>query len=289
MSMQASASATSFGESRSPDAISALMAAERAAAARQRRRTAAVWACRAAVLVAFLGLWEWGVRAGRIDPFFFTQPSAVWSFLLQEFAAGDIWTHVVVTIRETVLGFAIGSAAGMVAGLLRVQYRFGAAVSDPFLTVLNVLPRVALAPMFIIWFGLGEASKVALAVSLVFFIMMINTEAGIRSLDRELFIAMRAMGATERQLFWKVMLPGAVPAIFSGLRLGAVYALLAVVVGEMIAARAGLGQRIAFFGASFRTEGVIGTILILAVIGLGLNAAVSLVERRLLRWRGDAT
>lgn len=257
--------------------------------ARRRRRTAAVWLVRALVLVLFLGSWQGAVTAGLIDPFFFSQPSAIWGFLVEEISDGGIWPHVVVTLRETLLGFALGAAAGVAAGIVRMQFPFVAGVSDPFLTILNVLPRVALAPMFIIWFGVGEGSKVALAVSLVFFIMMLNTEAGIRSLDRELILTMRALGATDRQLFWKVMLPGAVPSIFGGMRLGVVYALLAVVVGEMISARMGLGQRIAFYAASFRAEGVLGTILVLAMIGLSLNFVVARAEASLLRWKGEAS
>lgn len=256
--------------------------------ARRRRRTTAVWLVRALVLVLFLGSWQWAVSAGLIDPFFFSQPSAIWNFLVEEIRDGGIWPHVVVTLRETLAGFALGAAAGVAAGIVRMQFPFVAGVSDPFLTILNVLPRVALAPMFIIWFGVGEGSKVALAVSLVFFIMMLNTEAGIRSLDRELILTMRALGATDRQLFWKVMLPGAVPAIFGGMRLGVVYALLAVVVGEMISARMGLGQRIAFYAASFRAEGVLGTILVLAMIGLSLNFVVARAEASLLKWKGEA-
>jgi NitT/TauT family transport system permease protein len=255
--------------------------------ARRRRRTFWVWAGRALVLVLFLGSWEWAVAARVIDPFFFSQPSAIGGFLAEEIRDGSIWPHVVVTLRETLLGFAIGASAGVAAGIVRMQFPYVADVSNPFLTILNVLPRVALAPMFIIWFGVGEGSKVALAVSLVFFILMLNTEAGIRSLDRELILTMRALGATDRQLFWKVMLPGAVPAIFGGMRLGVVYALLAVVVGEMISARMGLGQRIAFYAASFRAEGVLGTILVLAVIGLVLNFIVVWSEAKLLRWKGD--
>ncbi|TXL73593.1 ABC transporter permease [Vineibacter terrae] len=256
--------------------------------ARRRRRTAWVWAARAIVLGLFVGLWQWTVDIGAIDPFFFSQPSAIAGFLVEEVRDGSIWPHVLVTLRETLVGFAVGAGGGVAAGIVRMQFPFVADVSNPFLTILNVLPRVALAPMFIIWFGVGEGSKVALAVSLVFFILMLNTEAGIRSLDRELVLTMRALGATDRQLFWKVMLPGAVPAIFGGLRLGVVYALLAVVVGEMISAHMGLGQRIAFHAASFRAEGVLGTILVLAVIGLGLNLAVVRAEQVLLRWRGDA-
>jgi NitT/TauT family transport system permease protein len=248
-----------------------------------------VWTVRALVLALFVGLWEWAIRTKLLDPFFFSQPSAIAAFLVEEFRDGSIWAHMLVTLRETLAGFALGAAAGIAAGIVRMQFPFAAEVSNPFLTILNVLPRVALAPMFIIWFGVGEGSKVALAVSLVFFILMLNTEAGIKSLDRELILTMRALGATNRQLFWKVMLPGAVPSIFGGLRLGVVYALLAVVVGEMISARMGLGQRIAFYAASFRAEGVLGTILVLAMIGLALNFVVARAEALLLRWKGEAT
>jgi len=257
--------------------------------ARRRRRTLSVWTTRAIVLALFLGAWQWSVDAGLIDPFFFSQPSAIAGFLEEEIRDGSIWPHVIVTLRETLVGFALGAAAGVAAGIVRMQFPFVADVSNPFLTILNVLPRVALAPMFIIWFGIGEGSKVALAVSLVFFILMLSTEAGIRTLDRELIVTMRALGATDRQLFWKVMLPGAVPAIFSGMRLGVVYALLAVVVGEMISAQMGLGQRIAFYAASFRAEGVLGTILVLAMIGLVLNFVVVRAEAVLLKWKGEPT
>lgn len=267
--------------------LDTLARSEAARIAQWRRRNAAVWLTRAVVLALFLGLWEWAIAAGLIDPFFFSQPSAIWNFLVEEFQGGGIWPHVIVTLRETLLGFAIGAAAGVAAGIVRMQFPFVGAVTNPFMTIINVLPRVALAPMFIIWFGVGEGSKVALAVSLVFFILMLNTEAGIKSLDRELVLTMRALGATDRQLFWKVMLPGAVPSIFGGMRLGVVYALLAVVVGEMISARLGLGQRIAFYAASFRAEGVLGTILVLAMIGLVLNYAVSYAEGALLKWKGD--
>jgi NitT/TauT family transport system permease protein len=270
-------------------AVDTLERSETQRAARRRERTIWIWMVRAIVLALFLGGWEWAIRLKLLDPFFFSQPSAIADFLAGEFSRGAIWPHILVTLRETLVGFAIGAASGVAAGILRMQFPFAAEVSNPFLTILNVLPRVALAPMFIIWFGIGEGSKVALAVSLVFFILMLNTEAGIRSLDRELILTMRALGATDRQLFWKVMLPGAVPAIFGGMRLGVVYSLLGVVVGEMISARMGLGQRISFYAASFRAEGVLGTILVLAVIGLALNFLVVRAEALLLRWKGGPT
>ena len=272
---------------RSARVLETLDRSERLRAEHRRRRTFWVWFGRAVVLVLFLGLWEAAIDSGLIDPFFFSQPSAIGRFLIGEFREGSIWPHIIVKLRETLEGFAIGALAGVGFGILRMQFNYLAEVSGPFLTILNVLPRVALAPMFIIWFGVGEGSKVALAVSLVFFILMLTTEAGIKSLDRELILTMRALGATDRQLFWKVMLPGAVPAIFGGMRLGVVYALLAVVVGEMIAARQGLGQRIAFYAGSFQAEGVLGTILVLAMIGLALNFVVARAEAALLKWKGE--
>ena len=122
---------------------------------RRRKRTFWVWTTRAIVVAVFLGSWQWAVDAKRIDPFFFSQPSAIWQFLAEEVKDGSIWPHVIVTLRETLLGFAIGAAAGVAAGIVRMQFPFAADVSNPFLTILNVLPRVALAPMFIIWFGIG--------------------------------------------------------------------------------------------------------------------------------------
>ncbi|GKY89903.1 ABC transporter permease [Sinisalibacter aestuarii] len=253
--------------------------------AKRRKRTINVVIMRILVLAALLVPWQLGVEAGLIDPLFFSSPSAILTFLVTELGSGGVWPHVLVTVREALMGFLIGAVAGVAAGILRMQFPLLADVTNPFLTILNVLPRVALAPMFVLWFGIGEGSKIALSVSLVFFILMLNTEAGIKSLDRELIITQRALGATRTQLFWKVMLPGAVPAMFSGMRLGVVYSLLAVVVGEMIASQMGLGQRIAFYAASFQGDGLLGTILILAAIGLIFNVVVVNVEAKLMHWR----
>ena len=251
----------------------------------RRRRTINVAIMRFALLAALLVPWQLGVEYGLINPLFFSSPLAIFNFLVRELGGGTIWPHVLVTVREALLGFLIGAAAGVAAGILRMQFPLFGDVTNPFLTILNVLPRVALAPMFVLWFGIGEGSKIALSVSLVFFILMLSTEAGIKSLDRELIVTQRALGATRTQLFWKVMLPGAVPAMFSGMRLGVVYSLLAVVVGEMIASQMGLGQRIAFYAASFQGDGLLGTILILAAIGLLFNVVVVNAEAKLMHWR----
>lgn len=256
-----------------------------ARASKDRRRTAGVWFTRLAILVTFVTLWEWASASGAINAAFFSQPTAIVEYMGNALMDGSALQNGLVTLREMALAFVIGSAAGIAFALLRVSFPYFSDVSGPYITVLNALPRVALAPMFVIWFGLGEESKVALAVSLVVFIVMITTEAGTRSIEQEYITAMRAMGANRGQIFRRVLLPGSIPSIFAGLRLAVVYSLLGVVFGEMLAANAGLGQQIQYFGSTFRTAGVLGTILFLAAIALALNWLVAAVEARLSRWR----
>lgn len=254
-------------------------------AAKSRRRTAGVWFTRLAILASFVFAWEWASASGTINAAFFSQPSAILEYMGKALMDGSALENGIVTLREMALAFVIGSVAGIAFALLRVSFPYFSDVSGPYITVLNALPRVALAPMFVIWFGLGEESKVALAVSLVVFIVMITTEAGTRSIEQEYITAMRAMGANRGQIFRRVLLPGSVPSIFAGLRLAVVYSLLGVVFGEMLAANAGLGQQIQYFGSTFRTDGVLGTVLFLALIALALNWIVALAETRLSRWR----
>lgn len=252
---------------------------------RERRRTAIIWIARIVLLVVCLGIWEALVRFGMAKALFFSQPSAIATFLQQAIPSGELTNHTIVTIEETLWGFVIGSALGILSGLIFARFGTLDAIFDPFLNVLNALPRVALAPLFILWFGIDQTSKVALAVSLVYFILMINTRAGVKTVPEEYVIIARSLGAGERELFTKVILPGAVPAVFAGLRLAAVYSLLGVVVGEMIAARAGLGQQLTYYAGTFNTAGVFGVLLILAVIAGILNAGMAFFERRLLGWQ----
>lgn len=253
---------------------------------RERRRQAVIWTVRIMLLVAVLAIWEWLVRSGVAKALFFSQPTQIATFLAQVLRSGEVTNHTVVTIVETIWGFVIGSVAGILSGLILARFSALDAIFDPFLNVLNALPRVALAPLFILWFGIGQPSKVALAVSLVYFILVINTRAGVKTVPEEYVIIARSLGAGERELFSKVILPGAIPAIFAGLRLAAVYSLLGVVVGEMIAAKAGLGQQLTYYSGTFNTAGVFGVLLILAIIAAVLNAGMVLAESRLLRWQG---
>lgn len=235
--------------------------------------------------VVVLGIWELTVRTGVVDPFFVSSPVAIWQFLVGFVSSGEIWRHLWFTLQATVVGFVFGSAAGVLAGVLLARYERVNRLFDPLLTILNSLPRVALAPLFLLWFGLGITSKIALAVSLVFFILLINTRGAIKSVDADIVTVSRLLGGNERQLFLKVILPAAVPGIAAGLHLAVIYSLLGVVVGEMIASEAGLGQRIAFYSGQFNTAGVLGVLAVLALIAALMNASTVAAERRLLRYQ----
>ena len=251
----------------------------------RRRRFISVQVSRIALLVIFLGAWQLLADNGKIDQLFFSRPSAIWDFLTQQFRSGDIWPDAEVTLRTMAEAFALGSILGVGAAMFRALWPFASDVLDPFITLLNALPRVALAPMFIIWFGIGESSKVYLAVTLVFFIVLLSTEAGLRGVDEEHMRAVRAMSASKWTVFFKVQLPSAVPGIFGGLRLAVVYSLLGIVFGEMMAAQAGLGHALQYNASTFQTQGVMAYLAILALLALALNSLVVLLEKWFLRWQ----
>lgn len=237
------------------------------------------------VAVAGLAIWQYAVDGGWVDRFFLASPTEVFSFLVDYVRTGDIWFHGSVTLQETISGFVSGSVLGVACGLAIGWSRFLDRVFTPFLTILNSLPRVALAPMFILWFGIGMASKILLSFSLVFFIVVINTEAGVRSVETDLNMMARVTGASEFQRFIKVVLPGAVPSIFAGLKIGVIYALLGVVVGEMVASKAGLGQQVVEYSNNYKPAGVFGTLAVLAVIALALNFSMLAIEKWLMSWK----
>lgn len=240
---------------------------------------------RLAIGAALVLAWEVAAGAGWVDPFFLSRPSAIAAVLLEEIRSASLLVNIAYTLAEAFFGFAIGSAAGVVAGLVLARFTTAEALLDPYLTALNSLPRIALAPLFILWFGLGPESKVALGVSLVFFIVMINTRAGVKNASDDLLNMARLLGCTPRQRFLKVLIPIAVPSIFAGLKLGLVYALMSAVVGEMFGGQHGLGVAIAVYAGSFRVDGVFAILFVLAILSTALSAIVFFAERRLLRWQ----
>lgn len=240
---------------------------------------------RLVVLAVVAGAWDGATRTGLVNPFWVSSPDRIVVDLYQSFASGGVFVHIWVTLYEAFLGFAAGAAAGILAGFALARWERLARVLDPYVTALNSLPRVALAPLFILWFGIGATSKVVLAFSLVVFILLVNTYAGAKNVDQDLVIIARLLGPTRRQLTAKVILPASVPWIFAGLRLGLAYALIGAVVGEVIVAQAGLGFLISHSAGVFNTTGVFSALIILMAVAMVLNELMKVAERKLLRWR----
>jgi NitT/TauT family transport system permease protein len=255
------------------------------AQAKRTRRATVIFCTQLLVGMLFLTVWQLVVDLGLIPVNFISTPVLVWKALTQYIASGELLVDSATTVTETMLGFVVGGVAGVVAGLFLGRFRFVSAVLTPFLTALNAMPRVALAPMFILWFGIGMESKVYLAVSVVFFIVLIATESGVRTVDPDFTTMGRAIGATERHAFMTIVLPASVPSVFAGLKLGAVYALLATIFGEMLSAQQGWGQKISLYSQSFRPEGVFAVLIVVVVFAVALNGIMAAAEKHLLRWQ----
>jgi NitT/TauT family transport system permease protein len=249
------------------------------------RRRALVYGLRLLAVVAILVGWELVVRWGLVPEFYVSRPYKVLAFLMSYVTGPNFIPDTLATIRETLTGFVLGAAFGILGGLLLGRFALLELVTRPFVAAIQSLPKVALAPMFILWFGLGSQSKIFLGAVVVFFIVLVSTEAGVRAVERDILMTTRALAATNRQLYLKVVLPGSLPGIFAGLRLGAVYALLAAIVGEMIAAREGWGLRITYYSQTFEAAGVFSILIVIGVFASLFGGALIYAERRLLRWQ----
>ncbi|MDE2397484.1 MAG: ABC transporter permease [Burkholderiales bacterium] len=240
----------------------------------------------AVFLVIFFGGWEWASRAGLLERALFGQPSQILLYLWHGFFVdGKLWLELGYTVGGTLASFVLGALAAIALGLVFTQWPAAEAATEPYLTVINAMPRFALAPLFLLWFGLGLGSKIAMGTSLCFFIVLANTVAGIRGVPQDFLTLSRSLGATPRQLFFKVTLPSAVPVIFSGLRLGLIFSMLGVVGAEILAAEHGLGQTLAYLQSNFNMDGVMALLFLLSGLGMVVTKGMARLERRLLRWQ----
>ncbi len=230
-------------------------------------------------------LGEWLTVNRWLDPTFVGQPSGILKFLWNNITSGQLWVDMGWTMAGTLISFAIGSVAAITVGLLFVGFPKFEKFLEPYLNAMNVMPRIALAPLFILWFGLGLGSKIALGCSLTFFIVLSSTVAGIRGVSQDHVTLCKTLGASAISTFFQVTLPGAVPVIFSGLRLGLIYSLLGVIGAEIIASEKGLGQSLAYLGSTFEVNGVMALLLVLAVIGVSVMKTMTWLEKRLLHWQ----
>lgn len=237
-------------------------------------------------IVAAIGLWEWCAGKGWLDPSLFGRPSGIWDYLVEGFyTRANLWLELGYTVAGTLISFVLGSVAALLMGLVFVSYPAVERALEPYLTVLNAMPRFALVPLFLLWFGLGIASKIAVGTSLAFFVVLANTVAGIRNVPQDYITLSRSLGATPLQLFFKVTLPSAVPVIFSGLRLALIFALLGVVGGEIIAAEHGLGQTLSYLQSNFHMDGVMAVLFVLSGLGVLVTQGMARLEKYLRRWQ----
>jgi NitT/TauT family transport system permease protein len=225
------------------------------------------------------------IGAPRQIQFFFSTPVDVLARVWKEFASGDIWHHLWITLLETILAFAFGAAGGILFGFLFARRELLAAVFDPYIKAANALPRVVLAPIFALWFGLGIWSKVALGFTLVFFIVFFNVYQGVREVPQVVLANARMLGMNERQLLRHVYWPAALSWMFSSLHTSVGFALVGAVVGEYLGSSAGLGYKIQQAEGVFDVTGVFAGMLILAVFVILIDAVVTMIENRLLAWR----
>jgi NitT/TauT family transport system permease protein len=235
--------------------------------------------------VAIVGAWQGLADAGKLDRFFFSRPSDVAARLIQWLRTGSIWPHLIVTLEEAALAFVIGASAGVVLGFGLARAPRVGALLDPYIRLVNALPRVVLAPIFLLWFGLGIWSKVALGVTVVFFIVFFNTHQGVREVDRVVVNNARMLGASEWQLTRHVLIPSALTWVFSSLNISVGFAMIAVVVGEYLGAARGVGYLISQAEGTFDTTGVFAGMAVLSAVVLIVGWGVGRLERWLLRWK----
>jgi NitT/TauT family transport system permease protein len=241
-----------------------------------------------ALLGALLATWHVLTRLEILPAFFFGEPVKVAARIWNWFATGSIFPHLGVTLLETLLAFALGTGLGLAAGLWLGLSPFAARLLDPYVTALNAMPRVILAPIFALWFGLGIWSKVVLGMTLVFFIVFFSVYHGVRDVSPALVANARMLGATRRQLLGSVYVPSAMAWVFASLHASVGMAFVGAVVGEYLGSARGVGYLILQAEGVFDVNTVFAGIIVLTAAALLLDRLVSVVERRALAWRPAA-
>jgi NitT/TauT family transport system permease protein len=266
-------------------------AAVRARTTRGKPRDAArrmrIYGWRVALLWIMLSVWQ-GVSQIKGMAFYISSPSAIWTRELQWLADGTLLFHTSITLEETVAGFFLGAVAGIAAGFIIGPQRDLGEVLDPFIIALYSIPKVALAPLFIVWFGIGIWMKIILAMVTVFFIVFFNTVAGVRNVDPDLVNAVWLMGGSAREILFKVIVPHALSAALTGVRIAIPYALIGAIVGELIASNRGIGYLVSSAASQFDTAGVFAALIVLTILATILNSLVNVVDRQTSRWKVDA-
>jgi ABC-type nitrate/sulfonate/bicarbonate transport system permease component len=234
-------------------------------------------------IVALLAVWDYVGEHKIISPILLPTLRNVVFRLSRIVETGAVWPHFFVTFLELLAGFAIAALAGLLTGYLIGRSRTGVIVFEPLLAGLFAVPLIVFLPLFILYFGIGSASKIAFGATYAFFPIALNATAGMRSVEQRFIAVARSMGASQSQMFWRVLLPAALPVVVTGLRVGCIICFLAIIGSEMIASLMGLGNRIATLGEGMNTAEMFAYILFVVLISLALNVGLTLLERRFKR------
>ncbi len=243
-----------------------------------------IFAYQILLLVAFLWLWEIAIQRQWLPVYLYGQPTGVWRELVKGIQSGLLLRDTWVTAQETIIGFIIGSVFGSTAGLALWLSPTAAAVLRPLMVALNGLPKIALAPLIIVWFGVGLESKIAIAAIITFIVALLTSFAGSQEVDHDYVRMLKSLGASRFQIFRMVIAPGSIPWIASAFRLNIGFAMIGAVVGEYISAESGLGHHVYYSGTLYNLNAVWAGILALMILALVLDGIVGWVERRLKRW-----
>ena len=244
----------------------------------------AIIATQFALIAGVVAAWEWGVRIGYINEFFFGAPSEIYKVLRVWILDGSLFYHAAMTLWEAALGFSIAVVVAVPIGIALARSPFWGKVFSPFIDIANSTPRFALAPLFVLIFGVGLVTKAILVFSVVFFVMLINTIAGASSVDPNHIRFAQLVGVSRWQLFTKVIMPATTNWLIAGMRLSAPYSIAAAVVGEMISSTSGLGFLVIRYAGLLETSRVMAALLFLALGGWSLNLFLTWLFRRISPW-----
>jgi sulfonate transport system permease protein len=239
-----------------------------------------------AILMGLLALWQFSVSQKNL--MFFSRPTLVAERLYELFVGGEIYRHLLVTLQEVLIGYAIGAALGLVFGFILGRSKLLSKIFQPFIIGLYSIPKIALAPLFIVWFGLGVESKIAVVVLATFFLVFFNTYSGLLNVNEELVQLARLMKASWAQTIGRVILPASAGQIFIGLRTAVPYAVIGAVIGEYIGADQGLGYFVLYSSQTFDAPSLFAGIMVLVALVFAANVILGAVEKRVMGWRNTS-
>ncbi len=251
-----------------------------------RRNRVFVTFMRYMLLISLFGLWEIAARAGWIDPFITSSPMRVARTIASLYKQGTLFLHIGTTLLETVIGFLLGTAIGILAAAGLWWSPTINKILDPYLVILNALPKIALGPILIVWIGAGEGSIIAMGLLVSLVVTIMTVLAGFMEISVEKQLLMRTLGAGKTQIFTKVVLPASVPTMMSALKISVGMSWVGVIVGEYLVSKAGLGYLIVYGGQVFQLDLVMASIIILCVLAAVMYYIVAFVEQKIVKWRG---